>query len=222
MGFVAQVIGEPCCKACTEPLVKYYSVDVKHGFCGEACMDPKNFSIYKVFEKNLTLAESENPCSEQFTPTGTHYTEYSETVTHGVPGLLAVTLDLYGPGAESKVLSSSQQLLTTSVSGKYSGQVLGIVKISMDFSSDSVKTLVSVIGQQDIDCPMEPYGATDSKITFSAIDNDGDCFGDSIRSQGKDTSKFFIDVNSDGSLSFHSDFAPVALKLKKESSQELA
>merc|ERR1719265_770145 len=92
----------PCCKSCTEPLEKYYSVDVKHGFCGEACMDPKKFSIYKVFEKNLTLADSVNPCSEQFTPVGTHYTEYSETVTHGVPGLLAVTLDLYGPGSVSE------------------------------------------------------------------------------------------------------------------------
>merc|ERR1712125_34856 len=87
----------------------------------------------------------------------------------------------------------------------------------MDFSSDSVKTLVSVIGQQDIDCPTESYSATDSKIMFSTIENDGDCFGDAIRSQGKDTSKFFIDVNSDGSLSFHSDFAPVALKLTKQS-----
>merc|ERR1712039_639229 len=89
---------EPCCKTCEEPLKKYYSVDVPHGFCGEACMDPSKFNIYKIFEKNLTLAESDSPCQEQFTPTGTHYTEYSNTVTHGVPGLLAVTLDLYGPG----------------------------------------------------------------------------------------------------------------------------
>merc|ERR1712032_1754586 len=86
---------------------------------------------------------------------------------------------------------------------------------------DTVNTLVSVIGQQDINCPTAPYSTTGSKIAFAAIENDGDCFGDAIRSQGKDTSKFFIDVNSDGSLSFHSDFAPVALKLTK-SSQELA
>merc|ERR1712107_436087 len=128
----------------------------------------------------------------------------------------------FAPVALKLKKESSQELAVAAVSGEYSGRVIGIVKISMDFSTDSVKTLVSVIGQQDIDCPVEPYSATDTKITFSAIDNDGDCFGDSIRSQGKDTSKFFIDVNSDGSLSFHSDFAPVALKLKKESSQELA
>jgi len=94
---------EPCCKTCEEPLKKYYSVDVPHGFCGEACMHPFKFHIFKIFEKNLTLAESDSPCQEQFTPTGTHYTEYSETVTHGIPGLLAVTLDLYGPGPELSV-----------------------------------------------------------------------------------------------------------------------
>jgi len=88
---------DPCCKACVAPLVKYYSVDVSHGFCGETCINPSRYGIYKVFEKNLTLSDSDTPCSEQFTPVGTHYTEYSDTVTHGVPGLLAVTLDLYGP-----------------------------------------------------------------------------------------------------------------------------
>merc|ERR1712048_1507614 len=110
---------------------------------------------------------------------------------------------------------NSLALTTAALSGEYSGRVIGIVKITMDFSSDTVKTLVSVIGQQDINCPVEPYSATDSSISFSTIENDGDCFGDAIRSQGKDTSKFFIDINSDGSLSFHSDFAPVALKLTK-------
>lgn len=90
---------DPCCKACVAPLVKYYSVDVSHGFCGETCINPSRYGIYKIFEKNLTLSDSDTPCSEQFTPVGTHYTEYSDTVTHGVPGLLAVTLDLYGPGA---------------------------------------------------------------------------------------------------------------------------
>jgi len=91
---------ETCCvdDACVAPKVKYYSVDLKHGFCGEACMDPAKFGIYKIFEKNLTLSESLNPCSEQFTPFGTHYTEYNDTVTHGLPGVLTVTLDLYGPG----------------------------------------------------------------------------------------------------------------------------
>merc|ERR1719424_2701520 len=62
-------------------------------------MDPKKFKIYKVFEANLTLVDEAHPsCSGQYTPVGTHYTEYDSTVTHGDPfGLLAVTLDLYAP-----------------------------------------------------------------------------------------------------------------------------
>jgi len=86
-------------KKCDLPLVKYYSVDLAHGFCGDACMDPKKFSIYKKFEANLTLVDDENPdCSGQYTPDGKFYTDYDSTVTHGDPfGILAVTLDLYAP-----------------------------------------------------------------------------------------------------------------------------
>lgn len=86
----------PCCKTCAEPLEKYYSVDVPHGFCGETCMNPKRYWIFKIFESNLTKAEDNTPCSEQFTPHGGHYTKYQSTVTHGFPGL-SITLDLYAP-----------------------------------------------------------------------------------------------------------------------------
>jgi len=88
----------PCCKTCELPLVKYFSTDAPHGFCGEACMDPAKFSIYKKFEANLTKATSANPCSEQWTPSNTkQYANYTETVTHGIPHVLSVTLDLYAP-----------------------------------------------------------------------------------------------------------------------------
>uniref|UniRef100_A0A7S4NFY6 Uncharacterized protein n=1 Tax=Prymnesium polylepis TaxID=72548 RepID=A0A7S4NFY6_9EUKA len=87
----------PCCKSCEEPLAKYYSVDVPHGFCGETCMNPSKYWLFKIFESNLTKATDNTPCSEQFTPTGGHYTQYSSTVTHGVPGLLSITLDLFAP-----------------------------------------------------------------------------------------------------------------------------
>merc|ERR1711959_228025 len=86
----------PCCKSCTEPEEMYYSVDVPHGFCGQTCMNPNKFWIYKIFESNLTKANDNTPCPEQFTPHGGHYTNYTSTVTHGVPGL-SITLDLYGP-----------------------------------------------------------------------------------------------------------------------------
>lgn len=99
MAFVAASADGPCCKTCELPLVKYYSVDLAHGFCGEACMDPKKFSTYKKFEANLTLVNDTYPdCSGQYAADGTHYTDYDSTVTHGDPfGILSVTLDLYAP-----------------------------------------------------------------------------------------------------------------------------
>ena len=85
----------PCCAgACTETgTEKYFSVDVKHGFCGETCMKPSSYPVFKVFEANLTKAETDSPCKDQFTPVGTHYTEYNGTVTHGV-WPLSITLSL--------------------------------------------------------------------------------------------------------------------------------
>merc|ERR1712107_163878 len=64
------------------------------------------------------------------------------------------------------------------------------MKMTMDIESDStVNAFISVIGQQDISCPTESYTASDSSISFANIDQDGDCFGDALRGQGKDTSK---------------------------------
>ena len=97
----------PCCAGpCTAPEIKYYSVDHGFGhapFCGECCLDPAKFKIYHLFEANLTVATGgPHPCARQLTPTDTHYSVYNNTVTHGVPGVLAVTLDLYGPGKTAR------------------------------------------------------------------------------------------------------------------------
>ena len=72
-------------------------------FCGETCLEPSKFKIYHLFEKNLTAAtggppNTTHPCSLQLTAIDTRYSVYNSTVTHGVPGVLAVTLDLYAPG----------------------------------------------------------------------------------------------------------------------------
>merc|ERR1711937_570138 len=86
-----------------------------------------------------------------------------------------------------------------------------------DFDGDStVNAFVSVIGQQDISCPTEAYVESDSVIGFTNIGVDGDCFGDAVRGQGKDTSKYTLDINSDGSLTFHSDGYP-DMKMTKDS-----
>eukprot|EP00927_Polykrikos_kofoidii_P087205 TRINITY_DN9985_c0_g1_i3.p1 TRINITY_DN9985_c0_g1~~TRINITY_DN9985_c0_g1_i3.p1 ORF type:complete len:239 (-),score=22.17 TRINITY_DN9985_c0_g1_i3:154-813(-) len=97
---------KPCCQStCAAPLMKYFSTDAPHGFCGEACMDPAKFSTYHFFEKNLTLATGEHPCSKQWTPDNNkQYADYFSTVTHGFPGVISVTLDLYAPSGLSVTL----------------------------------------------------------------------------------------------------------------------
>jgi len=79
-----------CCQTCADGLQKYYSVDMKHGHCGEACIKPSQFGLFKVFESNLTIADGStgySSCADLGWP------KYSETVTHGFG--LTVTLDLY-------------------------------------------------------------------------------------------------------------------------------
>merc|ERR1712232_1250761 len=86
-----------------------------------------------------------------------------------------------------------------------------------DFDGDSsVNAFISVIGQEDISCPGETYTEGDSMISFANIGVDGDCFGDALRGQGKDTSKYTLDINSDGTLTFHSD-GYLDMKMTKDS-----
>merc|ERR1712100_632888 len=98
-------------------------------------------------------------------------------------------------------------MLSSAVSGSFTGRVPGIIKITMDFSDSTVNAFISVIGQQDISCPN--------------IAEDGDCFGDALRGQGKDTSKYTLDINADGTLTFHSDGYP-DMKMTKDSKLFLA
>merc|ERR1712151_1295090 len=106
-------------------------------------------------------------------------------------------------------------LMLSSVSGSFTGRVPGIIKITMDFSESTVNAFISVVGQQDISCPTESYDAGDTSISFPSIADDGDCFGDALRGQGKDTSKYTLDINSDGTLTFHSDGYP-NMKMTKD------
>ena len=81
---------DPCCHKCTEPLEKYHSVDHIMNNCGEACMDPKDFWLYKLFEPGLEKSDTNTPCSDR------KYDDYRNTPTHGF-GPIKMTLDLYGP-----------------------------------------------------------------------------------------------------------------------------
>jgi len=89
---------EPCCMgACTAPKQKYFSI-AKGIFgdrhCGECCMDPADYHLYHLFEKNLTKPSEGDvsPCA------GRGYAKYDKTVTHGFLSV-KMTLDLYDPSA---------------------------------------------------------------------------------------------------------------------------
>jgi len=128
------------------------------------------------------------------------------------------TLTFHSDGyPDMKMPKDSLGMAVSAVSGSYTGRVRGIIKITMDFDGDSsVNAFISVIGQEDISCPVETYTEANSMISFTNIGVDGDCFGDALRGQGKDTSKYTLDINSDGTLTFHSDGYP-DMKMTKDS-----
>ena len=72
---------EHCCIACTVVgEEKYYSIDNSHGMCGECCMNPSLYNVYKVFEWGLAKDEKDSatPCADR------NYTRYMYSPTHGV------------------------------------------------------------------------------------------------------------------------------------------
>ena len=78
-----------CCVKCTkENEIKYYSIDHIWNRCGECCMDPAKYWIYKIFEPGLTEAKEEHPCESK------GYSVYEKTETHGAMGIY-MTLDKY-------------------------------------------------------------------------------------------------------------------------------
>merc|ERR1711959_185753 len=103
-------------------------------------------------------------------------------------------------------------------SGSYEGSVPFIIDITMDIkSATSADVDINIkVAHQDVNCPGEVIAMTATAITFPNSGNTGDCIGDGVRSQKKDPSKYSLDINSDGSLTMHSDGYP-DMKLTKKS-----
>jgi len=91
-------IEDMCCvdECATVGQEKYYSIDTKHNMCGECCMAPADYPMYKRFEKGLTKAPDGDfsPC------TTLGFSDYDSTVTHGFASI-KMTLDLYNPDEAS-------------------------------------------------------------------------------------------------------------------------
>merc|ERR1711939_1140528 len=98
---------------------------------------------------------------------------------------------------------------TAAPSGKYSASVPFILDMDVTISGSTMDFEMNVkVAKQKISCPSEAITISDTQITFPNIAKTGDCMGDALRGQKKDTSKFVIDINSDGTLTFHSDGWP--------------
>merc|ERR1712022_78790 len=94
------------------------------------------------------------------------------------------------------------------LSGSYKGSVPFIIEVKADLDG-SVK-----VASVRITCPGETIAEDDSQVTFPNAVNTGDCLGDGIRSDSKDPSKYIINKNGDGTLTYKSDGYP-DLKMKK-------
>merc|ERR1719287_405790 len=71
------------------------------------------------------------------------------------------------------------------------------------------------VAHQEVKCATQTIAMSDTAITFPTSATTGDCLGDNLRTQKKDPSKYSLDINSDGTLTFHSDGYP-DMKLTKK------
>ena len=100
----ADEAGGRCCEACdVEGEVKYHSVDEPHHHCGECCMKPSQYKLFKIFEWNLTLSEGNTPCQDLGWPA------YDTTVSHGV-WPVKMTLDLFNREEEDAAVVGGEEL----------------------------------------------------------------------------------------------------------------
>ena len=60
-----------CCEQCPSGKSKYYSIVESKGLCGESCIMPEHYWIYKLLEHGLTEAKTNTPCADNDYP---HYT----------------------------------------------------------------------------------------------------------------------------------------------------
>merc|ERR1712193_424743 len=104
-----------------------------------------------------------------------------------------------------------------SLSGHYMGSVPFIIQVDATFNGDETADLdINVkVASKEFNCKGEKMSESDAQVTFPNVDQDGDCLGDGIRSDGKDPSKYIIVKNSDGSLTYKSDGYP-DLKMNKK------
>merc|ERR1712072_739904 len=127
------------------------------------------------------------------------------------------TLNFKSDGYPDLKLTKKSLKTSDALTGSYEGSVPFIIDINCDFDG-SAKAHVDVnvkVASKRFNCATEDIAETDAQITFPNTPNTGDCLGDGVRTDGKDPSKYLINKNSDGTLTFKSDGYP-DLKLTKK------
>merc|ERR1712072_466130 len=163
-----------CCVTCAEPLEKYYSIDTKHNMCGECCMNPKDYTKYKLFEPGLTKATADNkPCADA------KFVEYDSTVTHGF-GPIKMTLDLYKPPT----------LVSGAPTGTFCGGVPFIISMNMTVHDDSTFDYHNnvKVAHKTVDCTGEKFTWVDSTKIFDiskALADPNDCLAKAVAQDSK-------------------------------------
>merc|ERR1719454_2232612 len=202
-----------------------FILDMKLTFPGDGTMN---------YDQNVKIARKEVKCPSE---------KISETSTEVTFPNIANTGDCLGDGLRNQKKDVNKFLITinsdgsltfksdgwpdlklvkkslavSALSGRYEGSVPFILDMILNFPGDGTMNYDQnvKVAHQEIKCPTEKISETATAVTFPNIANTGDCMGDALRGQKKDVSKFTIDINSDGSLTFHSDGWP-DLQLSKK------
>merc|ERR1711939_1229946 len=133
------------------------------------------------------------------------------------PSLSTVTARTFHSDGWPDLKLTKKSFAVSALSGHYEGSVPFILDRNLLFPGDGTMNFDQnvKVAHQEIKCPTEKISETATAVTFPNIANTGDCMGDALRGQKKDVSKFTISINSDGTLTFHSDGWP-DLKLSKK------
>merc|ERR1711865_1005400 len=173
--------------------------EIADGSCGQSDLDCSYTKYAKVAEKAL----QDGTCADQ------GYTTKTGTQTKSYPVIGDIVISTYDKPALQSAVSA--------VAGHYEGSVPFIIDINMIFGATTVDTDLNIkVASQEIKCPTQAFAQTASLVFFPNIAAGGDCLGDALRTQGKDTSKYALDINSNGSLNFRTDGYP-DMKMKKKS-----
>ena len=92
LAFLASCLAQDttkCCDSCAAGTDKYYSIPTLFPKnCGESCIAPDYYNMYKKLEPQLTKATTDHPCEEQ------GFVTFVDSEVHSL-GQVHVALDMY-------------------------------------------------------------------------------------------------------------------------------